>query len=50
MDSPLKVNAKAVREEAIKRAEEDFKYAKNTQEKHDARRALQRAKRAAAKV
>ena len=49
MQSPLRVDVKAVREEAIKRAAENLKYARTGIERHEARLALQRARRAIGK-
>ena len=47
MDSPLAVNIPKVRAEAVQRAKKELTRAKTTQEKHAARRALQKARRAA---
>ena len=47
MDSPLKVDVKALREDAVRRAEAEFADAKTTMDRHNARRVLARARRAA---
>ena len=49
MESPLKLDVAQVRKEAVERAQRSFTQARTTQEKHDARRALLRAQRAANK-
>lgn len=46
MDSPLKVDVKAVRKEALRQAEKEFAAAKTTEQRHYARLALARARRA----
>lgn len=46
MDSPLAVNAEAVRREALQRAQAELARAQSTEKKHYARLALARAKRA----
>jgi len=47
MSSLTKVDVKAVRKAAVERALKEFKAAKTTEEKHYARLALARARRAA---
>jgi hypothetical protein len=46
MDSPLRVDARAYRTEALRQAEKRLADARTTEEKHYARLALARAKRA----
>ena len=46
MSSLLRVDVKAVRKEAVRVAEKQFKAARTTQQRHDARAVLKRARRA----
>ena len=47
MKSPLSVDADRIRVEAVRVAESQFKAARTTQQRHDARAVLARARRAA---
>ena len=46
MPSPLYVDVKAIRKEAVRVAEKQFKAARTTLKRHEARRALAKARRA----
>ena len=46
MPSPLHVDVNAVRKEAVRVAEKQFKAARTTLKRHEARRALAKARRA----
>jgi len=47
MSSPLRVDVRKYRENAVRAAEEQFKAARTTTQKHEARLAVQKARRAA---